>query len=621
MPSVTDPADAEAPVLPDAAEDGTEAADGEGREPDGGSEDTPAPARRRRDHWRHWRHWPDLAVTGGYLAAGVLVLHQLWADPAGRALRHNPADQILEEWFLAHGAHVVTHGGSGLFITHLLNAPAGVNLPANASLLLPSLLLTPVTLLFGAPVAYVLLLTLGLAGTAAGWYLLLSRRLGRSRPAAALGGAFCGFAPGIVAQTNGHAHVSTQLLVPVLVWLVLRLVEGRRPLRDGALLGLAAAGQAWIGAEVLLLTGLTMLLYGLVYAALSRTAVRPALPGLVRGLPVAAAVAAVLLSWWLRVQVAGPQHFQHLPFSLPYFSLRANSFLAFPTQSIFGDSAAAARLAPGVPEESAFLGLPLILVLLGTLVWLRRSPAVVAAVTTAFVMGVLSLGPRLLVGPDDRTGPAGPWQLLVHLPKFDMALPSRYALAVIPLVGLVLAAVAERIRDLGDYRIVGVAALVGALLPVVPTPLPTDARPPVPHFVTGGDWRQYVRPGRTLVPVPLPDPVKPDGMRWATAADVDFAVPQGFFLGPIGRDRHGWVGVPEQRPTAKLLADIVTTGSLPPVTPQARAQARTDLAYWRADCVVLAPATAPNADPLTATLDALLGPHRTVDDVRVWSLR
>jgi hypothetical protein len=610
MPPVTDPAP------------GTEAAVVEPGDLDADAEARPAPAWRRLP-------WRDLAVTGGYLLAAVIVLYQLWADPGGHALRHNPADQILEEWFLAYGAHAVAHGGSGLFVTHLLNAPAGVNLPANASLLLPSVLLTPVTLLFGAPVAYALLLTLGLAGTATSWYLLFSRRLGRSRPAAAVGGAFCGFAPGIVAQTNGHAHISTQVLVPLIVWLVLRLcapaTTGRRPVRDGVLLGLAVTGQAWTGAEVLLLTGVTLLLFGLVYAALAGAwraeTVRAALPGLLRGLPVAAVVAGVLLSWWLWVQLAGPQHFRHLPFVLSYFSLRADSWLAFPTQSLFADSAAAARLAPGVPEESAFLGLPLIVVLLGALWWLRRSRAVVAAVVTAVVMAVLSLGPHLMVGPDDRSGPAGPWQLLSHLPKFDMALPARYALAVIPLVGLVLAAIVERIRDLGDFRVVGVAALIGALLPVVPTSLPTTDRPPVPRFVTSGDWRHYVRPGRTLVPVPLPDPVKPDGMRWATAAGVDFAVPQGFFLGPIGADRHGWVGVPAPRPTAKLLADIVTNGSTPPVTSTDRGRARADLTYWKADCVVLDPRSAPNADPLTTTLDALLGPHRTVDDVRVWPTR
>jgi hypothetical protein len=306
---------------------------------------------------------------------------------------------------------------------------------------------------------------------------------------------------------------------------------------------------------------------------------------------------------------------------LSYFSLRADSWLAFPTQSLFADSAATARLAPGVPEESAFLGLPLIVVLLGSLWWLRRSRAVVAAVITAVVMAVLSLGPHLLVGPDDRSGPTGPWQLLSHLPKFDMALPARYALAVIPLVGLVLTAMVERVRDLGDFRVVGVSALVGALLPVVPTPLPTTDRPPVPEFVTSGDWHDYVRPGRTLVPVPLPDPVKPDGMRWATAAGAEFAVPQGFFLGPSGADRHGWVGVPTPRPTAQLLADVVTNGSTPQVTSRTRARARADLAYWKADCVVLDPRSAPNADPLTSTLDALLGPHRTVDDVRLWPAR
>src|SRR4051794_17172404 len=123
---------------------------------------------------RRW--WPDVAVAAGSLLAAVVLLHQQWADPAHHALGYNPGDQALQEWYLAHGAHLLTTGHGGIFFTHLFDVPDGVNLAANPSLILPSLLLAPVTLLFGAPVASLVLLTLGLAGTATGWYLLLSRR-------------------------------------------------------------------------------------------------------------------------------------------------------------------------------------------------------------------------------------------------------------------------------------------------------------------------------------------------------------------------------------------------------------------------------------------------------------
>ena len=80
-------------------------------------------------------------------------------------------------------------------VTDRLNAPDGVNLMANTTLIVLGVLLAPVTLLFGAPVTFALLVALNLAGTALAWYLLFARTLGARRLAAAVGAAFCGFAP------------------------------------------------------------------------------------------------------------------------------------------------------------------------------------------------------------------------------------------------------------------------------------------------------------------------------------------------------------------------------------------------------------------------------------------
>ena len=59
---------------------------------------------------------------------------------------------MLSEWFLAYDARI--YAGDFSLVTDRLNAPDGVNLLANASVILLGLLLGPVTLAFGAPVSF-----------------------------------------------------------------------------------------------------------------------------------------------------------------------------------------------------------------------------------------------------------------------------------------------------------------------------------------------------------------------------------------------------------------------------------------------------------------------------------
>jgi hypothetical protein len=137
----------------------------------------------------------------------------------------------------------------------------------------------------------------------------------------------------------------------------------------------------------------------------------------------------------------------------------------------------------------------------------------------------------------------------------------------------------------------------------------------VPRYFTAGDWRGCTAPGGVVVPVPLPDPTNPDAMRWAAAADAQFGLPQGWFVGPYAPRGRASVGV-YPRPTAQLLARVAASGTVPELTDDDRATARADVAYWRASCVVLAH---PERDAaLRTTLDTLFGPGQDVADVRVW---
>ncbi|MCM0675911.1 hypothetical protein NCC78_14605, partial [Micromonospora phytophila] len=153
-------------------------------------------------------------------------------------------------------------------------------------------------------------------------------------------------------------------------------------------------------------------------------------------------------------------------------------------------------------------------------------------------------------------------------------------------------------------------------LPLLPAPLPTADRPPVPEFVTAGHWRECVRPGGVLVPVPLPTPKDPWPMRWATAADAAFGMPEGFFIGPYGRDGTAAMGTYKQ-PTSALLADVARRGDQPVIGDEQRRQAAKDADFWGASCVALAVDT-PHADSLRGTLEQLYGPSTRIADAWIW---
>src|SRR5882724_7525994 len=174
----------------------------------------PAPGTPLRSPSRTWRS--DLAVALVAIGGALWVTGRLWLDPAGRGLASNGADQVLGEWLLRLVADAVTHGRDP-FYTHLVNAPTGVNLADNTATTLLGTLLIPVTLLFGAPAAFVAGLAGNLAASAYAWYHLLSRHVARSRGAAVLSGLFCGFAPAMVSHANGHLNFTAQWLVPVLL--------------------------------------------------------------------------------------------------------------------------------------------------------------------------------------------------------------------------------------------------------------------------------------------------------------------------------------------------------------------------------------------------------------------
>jgi hypothetical protein len=558
-----------------------------------------------------------------YLVLAVVVLIQLWISPSGRVLASNDDDHGFFLFALAHGERVVFHGDNPLF-TGQMNVPDGVNLMANTSVLALTVPFAPVTHFFGPGLALVLLLTLSLAGTAAAWWWLLSRHLVRSPGAAWIGGLWCGFAPAMVSHANGHLNFVAQFVVPFIVWQVLRLREPGRVVRGGFVLGLLVVLQVFLNEEVLLFTAMTLLVFIAAYAAFAWDVVREAARRFVLGLAVAGATALVLLAYPLWFQFAGPQSYSGQPFEPGKFVTDLFAIGAYARQSLAGNGVIARTLSVSPTEDDSFWGLPLLVLLVVAAVLLWRSKPARALIVAGLVLLVASLGPRLRVAGHD-TGFPLPFALVQHVPIIDLVSVTRFAMVPSTIIGVLLALAWDRIPGKlpAAHRKLFFVGMAVALVPVLPKPLPVVDAAPLPPFIAGRMWQQYVPHNRTLVTVPLPEVTSGrTGMRWFALSGLDFAVPRGYFMGPANPpvDKTGsWNAAP--RRTADLLRIAGAYGQMPVLTDADRQAAIADLTYWRAAVVVLDPDT-PNHDLLKNILTDLLGnAPQQVGGVQLWDVR
>jgi hypothetical protein len=403
------------------------------------------------------------------------------------------------------------------------------------------------------------------------------------------------------------------------VWCVIRLTRtttARGTVTTAAGLAGLVTAQVLLGEEVLFLTALVVLIFSITYAACRPEWTRQVAARFLGGLLLATGVAAIGLAYPLWVQFWGAQHTPNAPFAPQFFYADLASFALFSPLSIAG-TPASGMLATSSAEYNTYLGLPLILVVLGCAVWRWHSPVMKAATVTGVVMAYLSLGPFVTYN-GVRTGWPSLYSRIADVPVISGALPTRYALALIPLIGLVLAYAVDAARQLdGVVRVFVPTLVIAALLPTVPAPLATTSRAPVPEFISSGAWRQCAPDGGVIVPVPLPTPHNPDLMRWPATANAAFAIPEGFFIAPYAPGGRSSIGI-YPRPTSLFLAQVAKTGIIPPIDDGTRAQARADLAYWKADCVALA--KVPNEGQLRRTLEELLGPGTTIADTLTWKV-
>jgi hypothetical protein len=535
------------------------------------------------------RSWAPALINAGYLVAAVIVTWRLWAHPASTTVAGNPADADQFAWFLRYSAAAISGGHLPALVTASMNAPRGISMMWNNSLLLPGCLLTPVTLLFGPQASLTVLLTAGFAGSAASMFWVL-RRWQLSLPAAAVAGAVYGFSPAVLQSAIGHYNLQLAVLPPLIIHVALRICAGSsRPLRTGPLLGLLAAMQLFISAEILLDTAMAGLLIVVVLAASRPGAARHHARHAIAGLTAAAGTTAILAGWPLWAQFFGPLSQHGSAFLFDFYKNDLTSFITPSSLLLFHTSAsaaAAARYQGGAPEYLGYLGVPLILVLAAAAIACWRQPAVRALAVTFGVLEVLSLGMHPLVGGTEYPGVALPWGWLAHLPVLSAALPDRLSIvadgAAAALLAFGIDAARSRMTRRGLAPIVTAAAVLAAA-PLLPLPLPSLSVAAAPTGWNAAFTALRLAPGARLLVVPVPTATVTAALRWQADTGERISLIGGYFQGPAS-DGQVYVegnGLPA---LAYYLDSLWVPG--PAVPPLGAGQAAAALAYWRPAAVL-----------------------------------
>jgi hypothetical protein len=489
-------------------------------------------------------------VLAGYLLAAVWVTYHIWASPSTKAPSFNATvknDIYLNVWFMRYVATALAHGHLPSLITTAVNAPQGINAMWNTSLLIPGMLLTPVTLLAGPVVSLTVLLTLGFAGSAASMFIVL-RRWDVSIAPAAIGGALYAFSPALMVASQDHYHLQFAVLPPLIIDAAIRVATGRSsPVRGGIWLGALVAIQMFIAEELLVDTALAgaVIMFFLVVsrpqAALDRGADAFA------GLGIAVGVVLVICAYPFWVQFHGPLTEHGSPWHIAQYGNHAATFLTAPLSVLIHSTAsydALLRHTASWPSETyGYVGWPLLILMLALPIVFWRDVKIRVMSLSFFGLEWLSMGghrQRLL----GFHIPAGlfPWHYIGILPLLNETVVNRLSILSDGAAAVALAFAADRVlaavRQQDAWRkpaFAGLAALafLAVVVPVIPRPVMVAKIVPPP-----AGWRTvisglHLQANAPVLELPLNHALT---MEWQATTNEPISIIGGYCVAP---DRTG----------------------------------------------------------------------------------
>ena len=163
------------------------------------------------------------------------------------------ADGVAYAWYLEWVQQAIVHGHNP-FVSAALNAPTGVNLMWNTSIILLGLVAFPVVAVIGPFITVGIMFTLAPFLSATSAYFVF-RRITGGVIGSALGAALFGFSPFFVGHW-GHLNLILAPALPLLLLVChnLFVTQTRSPIQTGIVLGLLVGLQFLLSEELVVLS-------------------------------------------------------------------------------------------------------------------------------------------------------------------------------------------------------------------------------------------------------------------------------------------------------------------------------------------------------------------------------
>ncbi len=475
----------------------------------------------------------SIAALALYLAISVIffglpILLDLPQSFIGDGLSpRGYADATAMMWFLAWWPHALLNRLNP-FMTTAVWAPKGVNLAWTTCIPGVSLLASPITLTLGPVVAYNVASLLAPALSAWTAYKLCRYITAAGWPSLVAGYIF-GFSTYELFHLPGHLSLTPVFILPLFVYLVLlRLNDQIRSRNFVLLLGFALAFQFLISNEVFASTTVFGFLSLLVALVIFPTPVKKRLLSVCALIGYAYALAALVLSPYLYYCFA--DGFPRNPINDPV--LHSSDLLNFfiPTGITFlGGREFVPIWGLFTGESTAYVGLPLLLIVLIYTYAHWREPLAkfLAATFVLFCLG--SLGPELHIAGTPAF--SLPWKIAVSLPILNHALPARFTVYAFLDIAIITSLWLS--SEAGSRRMKNALVLVGILflLPNVPDSYTRSSsrwktRIETPAFFSQGLYRNYLGAGEIIISLPYGN--EGYSMLWQAQSKMYFRMAGGY---------------------------------------------------------------------------------------------
>jgi len=529
-----------------------------------------------------------------YAVLGVGLWWNTWSTHPSTVTTCGCGDAARFVWYFRWPAFALAHGHDVLYSTYLFH-PGGINLLDDTSVVALGVVLAPVTWLAGPVTAMNVALTLAPALSALSMFLLL-RRWVRWAPAALVGGLVYGFSPFMVTELALNQLNIAFLAVPPLVVLFLAdlfVYRRRRPVVDGLALAGLAVIQFFVSTEVLVITGLSVLVGTallVVWAAWRHpAALAERLRGAAAGVGVAVGASAVVLAYPLWFLLDGPAHLVGPIWGAGATTRYGTSLSSFVSTSGLGYLHVPMMRLGGyqgpVLTGLGYVGLGVLgVAVVGTVVW-RRDRRMLLFAGVGLVAAVLSLGPG--------HGYPVPWEALQHVPWIGDIVEVRFTLVVTFCLAVLAALSLDHARRaLGaragvDRSVAGLASWGIVAVVVVPTVVALGPNLPLTtRSVVLPTW--YARqgtalpPGRVVLAYPFPASGLQSSEAWQAVDGMGWAQASGG--GPQGQPARAGAARPG---FVVLSAASLPLGAAPVPDAATVAAVRSAMRRWRVTTVVV----------------------------------